>query len=108
MKLSELHRIVNLTHRPDHYVDPDVTIAISMPYATIGAHPMVNVKSASLGFDWENGKFMIWPEEKLQHFDVDFAAQMSKMQKELGASEYERRGLQAEVKRLRKLLKESE
>lgn len=105
MKLGELHRIVNLVHKPDHYMDPEVSVVIKMPYSTIGAHPMVGVKQASMGFDWENGKFMIWPEENLQQFDVDFGEQMRKMQKDLGDTLYENRGLKAEVNRLRKHLK---
>jgi len=45
MKFSELHRIVNLYHRDDHYEDPEVVIMIKLPYATVGAHPTVPVKN---------------------------------------------------------------
>lgn len=102
MKLSELHRIVNLLHKPDHYVDPEVTITVTLPYTTIGAHPMVAVKTAGLGFDWEAGKFMLWPEEKLTYVDRDFKKMFTDMQQKCGSLEYENRFLKSEIKKLRK------
>ncbi len=102
MKLSELHRIVNLLHKPDHYIDPEVTVVIKLPYATIGAHPMVTIKNASMGFDWEAGKFMLWPDENLTYLDTDFKKKFSDMQTKCGGLEYENRYLKSEIKRLRK------
>jgi hypothetical protein len=65
---------------------------------------MVAVKSASNGFDWENGKFILRAEEELTPADLDFAKQMKDMQDKWGWVEYENRGLKAEIKRLRKQL----
>ena len=104
MKLSELHRIVNLYHRDGHYEDPEVMIMIKLPYATVGSRPMVPVKSINMGFDWEAGKFIIAPEEELTPSDRDFAEQMRKMQDDLGWAKYENRNLKAEIKRLKKQL----
>lgn len=97
MKVSELKRI--LEHIKD---DNEVMISVKLPYATIGAIPMVAVKSATSGFDWENGKFILRAEEELTPADRDFAKQMKEMQDKWGWAEYENRGLKAEIKRLKK------
>lgn len=104
MKLSELHRLVNLFHKEDR--DQDVMVAIELPYTTIGAIPMIAVKSAQSGFDWEHGKFILRTEEELTLFDRDFAEQMREMQDKLGWAEYENRGLKSEIRRLKKQLGE--
>lgn len=103
MKLSELHRLVNLLYKEDN--DKEVMVAIKLPYVTVGAIPMVAVKSVQNGFDWEQGKFILRTEEELTPVDRDFAAQMKKMQDDLGWAQYENRNLKAENKKLLKLLK---
>lgn len=102
MKLSELHRLVNLLYKEGN--DQEVMVAIKLPYVTVGAIPMVSVKSAQSGFDWEQGKFILRTEEELTPADRDFAAQMKKMQDDLGWAQYENRNLKAENKKLLKLL----
>jgi hypothetical protein len=99
MKVSDLRRA--LEHTKD---DNEVMISIKLPYATIGAIPMVAVKSATNGFDWENGKFILRAEEELTPADRDFAKQMKDIQDKWGWADYENRGLKAEVKRLKKQL----
>ena len=99
MKVFELKAV--LEHTKD---DNEVMIAIKLPYATVGAIPMVSVKYAQNGFDWENGKFILRPEEELTPADRDFAKQMKKMQDDLGWAQYENGNLKAENKKLLKLL----
>jgi hypothetical protein len=102
MKVEDLK--VALQYAKD---DSEVMIAIKLPYATVGAIPMVAVKSAMNGFDWENGKFIMRPEEELTPADRDFAKQMKEMQDKLGWAEYENRNLKAEVKKLQAKLNAS-
>ena len=97
MKASELKQ--KLEHTPD---DVEVVVAIKLPYTTVGAIPTVAVKYAFNGFDWEQGKFIITPEENVTPADNEFAKQMKEMQEKLGWAQYENRGLKAEIKRLRK------
>lgn len=105
MKLSELRRIIELHDRPDQpHRDLDVMVVVKLPYPTVGAHPMVPLKSASAGFDWENGKFMLWPEKTLQPKDEKFAEQFTELEKKYGWLDYENRNLKAEVARLKKKL----
>lgn len=102
MKASELKQ--KLERVKD---DDDVMIAIKLPYTTVGAIPMVPVKQAYNGFDWENGKFIITPEEDLTPAGRDFAALMKQMQEDLGWAKYENRNLKAEINKLRKRPKAS-
>jgi hypothetical protein len=108
MKLSELYRVVNLLHRPGHYQDPEVVIAIRLPYVTVGAQPTVAVQSMYQGIDWDSGKCVITPAEELSPRDRDFAAQMKAMQDRAGWAEYENLSLKAEIRRLKKQLKENQ
>lgn len=85
--------------------DNQVMIAIKLPYTTIGAIPMVPVKLGFTGFDWENGNFILTPEENLMPADRDFAKTMKDLQDKLGWAEYENRNLKAEIKRLKKQLR---
>jgi hypothetical protein len=82
----------------------EVVIAIKLPYTTVGPIPMVAVKNAMNGFDWESGKFIIGPVEELTPADRDFATQMKDLQEKLGWAEYEKQGLKTEIKRLKKQL----
>lgn len=85
----------------------EVTIAVKLPYATAGSIPMVAVKSATSGFDWESGKFIIRAVEELAYADRDFDAQFRELQSKYGWAEYENRNLKAEVKRLQAKLNAS-
>ncbi len=108
MKLSELHRLVNLHHRDGHHEDPEVVIKIKLPYSTVGGQPTVKVKNVQMGFDWDQGKFIITPEEDLTPSDRDFAKQMKEMQDRAGWADYENRNLKAEIRQLKKKLKDEQ
>lgn len=108
MKLSELKQIVDLHCRPDYPEDPEVVVRIKLPYSTVGGMPTVKIKNVYMGFDWDHGKFIFYPEEDLTPSDRDFAKQMKEMQERAGWADYENRGLKAEIRRLKKKLKEEE
>jgi len=61
-----------------------------------------------MGFDWEAGKFIIMPEEDLTPGDRDFAKQMRDMQERAAWADYENRNLKAEIRKLKKRLKEED
>ena len=104
MKLSELHRLVNVYQERMVREDPEVVIEIKLPYSTVGARPTAKIKHIGMGFDWDAGKFIITPEENLTPADRDFAEQMRKMQDDLGWTKNENRALKAEIKKLKKQL----
>ena len=86
------------------YEDPEVVIGIKLPYSTVGGSPFVKVKNVQMGFDWDQGKFFIMPEENLTPSDRDFAKQMKEMQDRAGWADHENRNLKAEIRRLQKKL----
>jgi hypothetical protein len=105
MKLSELKRIVERYDSLERE-DSEVVVQIKLPYSTVGGSPFVKVKNVYPGFDWDQGKFFIIPEEDVTPSDRDFAKQMKEMQDRAGWADYENRNLKAEIKRLKKQLKE--
>ena len=104
MKFSELKRLVDLYHR-DSRDDDEVVIQIKLPYSTVGGSPFVKVKNVYPGFDWDQGKFFVIPEEDVTPSDRDFAKQMREMQERAGWADYENRNLKAEIRQLKKKLK---
>jgi hypothetical protein len=105
MKLSELKRIVERYDSLERE-DSEVVVQIKLPYSTVGGTPFVKVKNVYPGFDWDQGKFFIIPEEDVTPSDRDFAKQMKEMQDRAGWADYENRNLKAEIKQLKKKLKE--
>lgn len=107
MKLSELKKYVD---RQFEFMrsgdDPEVVIAIKLPYSTVGGSPFAKVKTVQMGFDWDSGKFFIMPEEDLTPSDRDFAKQMKEMQERAGWADHENRNLKAEIRRIKKKITE--
>jgi len=65
MNVRELHAI--LSRFLDKHGDDPVVIRRSDP--SMGAVAMTGVHNAGPGFDWEHGKFMIFPDEPLFKHD---------------------------------------
>ena len=105
MKLSELKKLVERYDSLERE-DSEVVVQIKLPYSTVGGTPFVKVKTVYPGFDWDQGKFFIIPEEDVTPSDRDFAKQMKEMQDRAGWADYENRNLKSEIKRLKKQLKE--
>ena len=102
MKLRELKALVDrAVETSQDYEDHEVMIAVKLPFTTVGAIPMVPVKSVGKGFDWENGKFIIRAEEELTPADRDFETKMKDMQEQIGFAKLEIQTLKAENKRLK-------
>lgn len=109
MKLREFKQLVDrAVETARDYEDHNVVIAVKLPYTTVGARPTVPVISAFKGFDWENGLFIITPEENLTPADRAFTETMKKLQDKLGWAEYENRRLKAEIKTLNKQIRVEE
>ncbi len=104
MKLSQLKQIIDLYSNTQPHNDPDVVVIVKLPYQTVGAMPSVEVKSAQMGFDWENGKFLLQTEEPLTPSDRDFEAKFKALQEKYGWLDYENRNLKSENAKLKKKL----
>jgi hypothetical protein len=96
MKVGELKRTLDNAND-----DTEVMIVVKLPFSTVGGTPVVPVKFAHEGFDWDKGKFILTPEESLMPSDRDFAAKMKDLQDKFGWVQYENRGLKAEIKKLK-------
>lgn len=59
MKVSEL--IKALERHPDN----EAVIPVKLPHATMGGHPIVPIKGAFAGFDWDHGNTFLQPEADL-------------------------------------------
>ena len=107
MKLSEFKSMFELhtKHLPD-YNDPEVVIVYKPPFTTVGGTPGVTVKHICKGFDWDNGKFMIYPEQTLTLADGDYEQKFKKLQDDYGWVKYENRNLKADIKKLQKRIDE--
>lgn len=65
MTLKELKAIVDLAMQGNIGKGPDNVVCIRSDEPGIPTHPMIGVKTASLGFDWTYGRFIIEPEEAM-------------------------------------------
>lgn len=81
-----------------------VVIPIKTP-GSVGGTPCVDIKSAITGFDWDDGKLMLYPVEDLSKTDHDYLAKIRKQADEIGWSVYEFNNLKRENKRLLKEIK---
>jgi hypothetical protein len=97
MKVEDLR--VMLQHARD---DDEVMIVTKLPYQTVGAHPMTKVKSATSGFDWESGKFMIWPESDLYPSNDELIEKFKVMEKQSQVLFIKNMELEKEIRRLKK------
>ena len=109
MTLSELRdvidRVIENYNRYGGGREVVASIVVRVPGA-IGGTPTVNVKSIQAGFDWDNGKLLIYPEKDLRTIEADEILALRKANEKEGWAEYENRGLKAQVKKLRKQLDE--
>lgn len=63
MTLKELKRAVDVSLESQLGNTHDAVVMVQMNEPGIPTNPMVKVRSASLGFDWTHGRFIIITEE---------------------------------------------
>jgi len=64
MKLRDFKRRIDAyVDSLQEHQDPNVVVAISG--SGIGGTPCVNIRSISMGFDWDSGKIIVYTEGKL-------------------------------------------
>lgn len=107
MKLRELKLILDVYADHNQYLDAEVMVLVKQPNS-IGPSPAVRVKHAQMGFDWDNGKLLIACEQDVMVADNDLINRVRKAEEKYGWADYEMRGLEAQVKRLTKRIKELE
>jgi hypothetical protein len=106
MNLKELKEQVDWLYESQlrhNYPAPDgVTVSIVVKTAgTVGGTPCVGVKSMQSGFDWDNGKLMIFPEKDLRYIEADELERLRKDSDKEGWAQYENVTLKRENKKLK-------
>lgn len=108
MTLSELKELVEQTEQQAvrqrlNLEDVQVVIA-SHKVGLIGGTPNTNIKSINLGFDWDTGKLIIYPEQTLREIDRDEIKTLNDNYEELSWSKYKIDKIVKENKKLKEQL----
>lgn len=108
MTLSELKELVEQMEQQAirqrlNLEDIQVVIA-SHKVGLIGGTPSTNIKYISLGFDWDKGKLIIYPEQTLREIDRDEIKTLKDKYEELGWSKYKIDKIVKENKKLKEQL----
>jgi hypothetical protein len=94
------HQLLRHQHAPE-----DITVSIVVKtVGTVGGTPGVGVKSMQSGFDWDNGKLMIYPEKDLRSIEADELERLRKASDKEGWAQYENMNLKRELKKLKEEL----
>lgn len=108
MNILQLKEIIDrIIDRKEDYELEQLRVVIPIKSVrSVGGTPCVDIKSVMAGFDWDNGKLMIYPEQDLSKTDHDYLAKIRKQADEIGWNVYEYNNLKRENKRLLKLLED--
>lgn len=109
MNLKELKEQVDWLYenqlRSYQHAPEDITVSIVVKtVGTVGGTPGVGVKSMQSGFDWDNGKLMIFPEKDLRSIEADELERLRKASDKEGWAQYENVNLKRENKKLKEEL----
>jgi hypothetical protein len=108
MNVKELKQLLEkFESRRDYGDNAQVCIKVER-IGAVGAMPTVEIKSVSMGIDWDKGKVIIYPETLLREVDRDELSAIRKKVEEAGWDYYELTNLKKENVRLKKKLKELE
>ena len=103
MNLSDLKELVDW-HYNQQLGDP-ADIQVGIVVQTVGQAGGTPIVAVHKGFDWDNGKLLIFPEKQLRTIEADELLALRKANEKEGWAEYENKGLKAEVKRLNATIK---
>lgn len=95
MKLSELKVLI------DRWIerDPDAELHIKVFRESVGQTATVKVKGFYQGFDWDQGRILIYPETDLREISQDEKEKIRKELNDLGWLHYAISNLKSEIKR---------
>lgn len=105
MKLSDLIKIVT-EQKIDSREDYEVKIVLDS-YGHIGGTKTEDVKYVSFGFDWDNGKFLITPEQTLTSLTKEQLAEIHQSMKK-GSSWHAYQSYKKQQSEIDRLTKENE
>jgi len=105
MNLRELKEQVDWLYenqmRSVHQLPESITVGIVIKTAgSAGGTPVVGVKNIHAGFDWDNGKLLIYPESDVREIKADELLALRKANEKEGWAQYENRNLKSDIKKL--------
>lgn len=105
MNLKELKDQVDWLYenqgRHMHIPPENITVGIVVKnVGTVGGTPTTNIKSIHAGFDWDNGRLLIYPEKDLRVIESDEMLALRKSHEKYGWTQYENRNLKSDIKKL--------
>jgi len=106
MNLKELKEQVDWLYESQlrhNYPTPEgVNVVVVVKTAgSAGGTPCVNIKNMQSGFDWDNGKLMIFPDKDLRIIEADELLALRKAHEKEGWAQHENRNLKRENKKLK-------
>lgn len=108
MTLSELKELVEQMEqqavRQRLNLEEIQVVIASHKVGLIGGTPSTNIKDINLGFDWDKGKLIIYPEQTLREIDRDEIKTLRDKYEELVWSKYEFDKIVKENKKLKEQL----
>ena len=105
MNLKELKDQVDWLYenqgRSMHQPPESITVGIVVKtVGTAGGTPVVGVKNIYAGFDWDNGKLLIYPESDVREIKADELWALRRASEKEGWAQYENRNLKSDIKKL--------
>jgi hypothetical protein len=89
-KLKQVVGVIEESIKRQHLDPETVTMGIRVQnVAAIGASPITEVLSVSLGFDWDKGRCIIYPTKALREIDLDELAKLREQYNKDGLKQYE-------------------
>lgn len=105
MNIQELKDIIERIEKTQRVNLEEIELAIhSIKIGNMGHLPTTPVKNIQLGFDWDTGKLIIYPEQTLREIDRDEIKTLKDNYEELGWSKYKIDRIVKENKRLKEQL----
>lgn len=83
-----------------------VVIRLTKPFTTMGPTPYVEVGSANAGFDWDKGRFFIYPDLPISLVSDTDHSKVREVNDKLSQVVYENYCLSNQNKKLKQMLKE--
>ena len=110
MNLAELKQRVDFYFESaNQYDDGAEKIKVMIPVfrvGSIGGQPCVDATNATLGFDWDNGRFFITAETTLREIDRDEIKSLLQKYDELSWKQYKISAIKRENENLKKKVQE--
>lgn len=106
MNLKEFSKTVYMYADRCRFPEETTVGIMATHLGSAGGTPLIEVKSAFMGADWDSNRFIIVPETNIRSIEKNEIESIKKELSELGWTAYEFNNLKRENKKLRKEIAE--